>query len=594
MDNIDIVIVIYNSEKWITDCLISISKLNYSKNKLNLIFVDNNSKDNSAKIVNEYSGKDEFGSFKYIGLKENLGFGTANNIGVQQGNSPFVFLLNIDTKITEDCLSKLQAVIAKSDWNTAAWELRQFPYEHPKAYDPITLETSWCSAAALVVRRELFIEVGMFDSNIFMYCEDVDLSWKLRANGYKLLYVPQCVVYHFSYSLPDEVKPNQLYNATFNNLMLRYKYGGIGDVLRGYFLFFTLFLRKSINTRNHYRRLICNLILSLPKGYKFRKSRYKSLTKLNFHPKFEIWDFEKTRKGSFYKNEIIDKNPLVSILVRTVGRPNVLRNTLCSIRNQTYSNIEVIIVEDGMPISEQMIIDEFKDLQIKYLATREKKGRCVTANLALEMASGEFLNFLDDDDFFFADHIEVLVQGIVNNPIYHAAYSIAFEAPTKILSGERHFSSEDYYINFNTPFNYLKLVENNFLPIQTVLFSRTLYQKYGGMDTSLVVLEDWDLWLRYSSEKEFYYVEKVTSIYTVPYNSYDYINRTKLLEDARQNLLEKHKNTRVSVPIQSILEKSKRFKFNFLEIIKNEIKENKFIKIKYRIKQKMLVVFAKK
>ena len=61
--------------------------------------------------------------------------------------------------------------------------MRQIPYEHPKAYDPVTLDTPWVSGAATLFRREAFEAVGGFDDAIFMYGEDVDLSWRLRARG---------------------------------------------------------------------------------------------------------------------------------------------------------------------------------------------------------------------------------------------------------------------------------------------------------------------------------------------------------------------------------------------------------------------------
>ena len=67
--------------------------------------------------------------------------------------------------------------------------------------------------------------------------------------------------------------------------------------------------------------------------------------------------------------------PLVSIIIRTCGRTQVLRQALDSVRNQTYKNIETIVVEDGVNISEDMVLNEFSDINTKYFFSGEKVGR---------------------------------------------------------------------------------------------------------------------------------------------------------------------------------------------------------------------------
>lgn len=99
---------------------------------------------------------------------------------------------------------KLEAAIRTASSQTAAFELRQFPYEHPKYYDPVTLETSWISGACFVLKRSVFEETGGFDESIFMYGEDVDLSWHIRALGYRLQYVPAAITWHYAYQNPEK------------------------------------------------------------------------------------------------------------------------------------------------------------------------------------------------------------------------------------------------------------------------------------------------------------------------------------------------------------------------------------------------------
>ncbi|MTL04525.1 glycosyltransferase, partial [Turicibacter sanguinis] len=216
--NLDIIFVTYNSQKWIDNCFKSIHESEYDLKQLNLIIVDNNSQDDTVKKLNhikEQTGND-YGDFKIIESKENLGFGKGNNLGFEGGTSPYVLFLNIDTEVENNTFSELEKEIISSNEKIGAWELRQFPYEHPKFYNPVTEYTSWSSGAALVVRRDLFEKIGGFDKNIFMYAEDVDLSWRIRCEEYYLKYCPKAVVNHYSYEGANQVKPTQYYNSIIN------------------------------------------------------------------------------------------------------------------------------------------------------------------------------------------------------------------------------------------------------------------------------------------------------------------------------------------------------------------------------------------
>ena len=83
-----------------------------------------------------------------------------------------------------------------------------------------------------------------------------------------------------------------------------------------------------------------------------------------------------------------DNKPLVSIIIRTCGRPEVLNIAIESVRKQRYSNIETIVVEDGENVSETYLKDNFPDMNFSYTCTGEKKGRCKAGNIGLEMARG--------------------------------------------------------------------------------------------------------------------------------------------------------------------------------------------------------------
>ena len=244
----DIVYVSYNSEKWIKKCFESWLNVEYDLQEINIIIVDNNSTDNTVELLKEFKNAhgEKFASFSVVEEKKNWGFGRANNIGFEKGKSDIVCFLNIDTELFADTLKELDKEVRSSEDNVALWEFRQFPYEHPKMYDVLTGETNWSSGAAFAVRRKIYQELNGFDEKIFMYAEDVDLSWRIRANGYILKYVPRVKIKHYSYESAGEIKPNQHIYCVINNLLLRYRFGDIKTIVMGHALFWNLMRKPEV------------------------------------------------------------------------------------------------------------------------------------------------------------------------------------------------------------------------------------------------------------------------------------------------------------------------------------------------------------
>ena len=177
--------------------------------------------------------------------------------------------------------------------------------------------------------------------------------------------------------------------------------------------------------------------------------------------------------------------PKVSIIIRTCGRPEVLCGALESVRRQTYNHIEVVVVEDGENCSEAYIREHFSDLELQYFSSGEKVGRCRVGNLGMEKATGEYLNFLDDDDYFLPEHVERLVQELGSRE-YQAVYAISEEHQTKKIQGKQVVKRK--LVRYRQPYNKLLLCYLNYIPIQSIMFSRSLFEQYGGFDESLEVL----------------------------------------------------------------------------------------------------------
>ncbi|HLQ76925.1 MAG TPA: glycosyltransferase family 2 protein, partial [Terriglobia bacterium] len=197
---------------------------------VSVFFLDNNSSDGSPDVLAEALPSLPFRTH-LLRSRRNNGFAGGMNRLAGQSQAEFIFILNPDTELDAGCLEKLLAR-ADADNRVAICEARQYPREHPKAFDPETGETSWCSGAAALIRREAFDEAGGFDERLyFMYCEDVDLSWKLWLRGWKCVYVRDAAVRHFTQDLqPGKSRTMENYFSFRNSLFLFYRFGTKNDV----------------------------------------------------------------------------------------------------------------------------------------------------------------------------------------------------------------------------------------------------------------------------------------------------------------------------------------------------------------------------
>jgi len=530
---IDISVVTYNSSKWIENFFKSLLSQAYPTKKINLFFIDNSSEDDTLEILENYKKKEKevFKSIVIIS-QENLGFGAGHDKAFKEGKAAFCLVTNIDLEFDVDSINNvINIALEDSKKEYASWEFRQIPYEHPKYYDPVTLETNWSSHACILVRKSAYIKVGGYEPKIFMYAEDVELSYRFRAFGYHLKYCPNAVVHHFTYETANQVKPLQFQGSILGNAYLRLRYGNKTDKLVILPLFIALLIRQE--PFKGARKLIFGNLLKIIKNKKYFENF--EIFNSKFYAPFREFDYEMIRDGAFYEIKRPLEKPLVTVIVRTYkNRETLLKQALISILNQTYKNIEVIVVEDGGNTMEKIVSQVSQYLNIKFFGL-DKVERSATGNYGLSKARGEYCVFLDDDDLFFADHIEILVQSLLDNPIASATYSLAFQVPTRFLDKNKTTYIEEKISTlklFYQEFDYEILKDHNCFPIQTVLFKRNLFLERGGFDTDLVHLEDWNLWLLYAFNNNFIYVPKTTSLYRVPVDSEIHQERQELLDKA--------------------------------------------------------------
>ena len=567
-------IVTYNSEKWLAAFFQSLFQQNLPCDQIALCVLDNGSTDNSFAWLSKQQAvlSQKFASLS-LNQGQNIGFGLGHNFNLALTTTPYFWVTNVDLEFEPDSLTTLLATAqqdssqAFSNTSIAAWECRQKPYEHPKDYHPVTGETAWCSSACVLFKTDAIQSVKGYDPLLFLYGEDVELSYRLRRQGYKLKYVPKATVWHYTYEEAAQVKPQQFLGSTLANVLLRCRYGRRHEVIQGFVMFMALFAMKP-QFPGMRTKLLGQLWKLIQLAPKYLSSRQKSQETFPFR----MWDYAMAREGAFYEypnaqNSAIvqaEKNntlPWVSVLVRTMpGRSGKLKEALASVAHQTYARIELVVVEDGgqdVQSAKPHIEALQKSGVIQKIVYRPlaKVGRCEAGNQALAAATGQLCCFLDDDDLFYADHLEVLVNAWLNNTQLGAVYSLAYEVRTEVIS-EEPWVYKDILHNLihRQPFNRGVLWHHNYFPIQAVLFQRQLFLDHGGFDTSLDNLEDWNLWVRYSLKNDFELVPKVTSLYRVPNDVNKALQRQSVLDDYYAKAQAKHAELRVELSPTEIIQ----------------------------------------
>lgn len=237
---VSVVILNFNGKKFLSKCLDSVLKSDYRN--FEVILVDNASTDRSIELVQKRAICHH--NLTIIRNSRNLGFAEGNNVGARVAKGKYVVFLNNDTEVDPEWLKEL-IIIMESDGTVGAAQsklllfdrkaidgtgdfinfygrgwVRGYGEEDKGQYDRID-EIFSARGAGMIVKKQILHNVGYFDSAFFMVYEDIDLGWRIRLSGYKVLLVPKSIIYHFGSGTRKEFeKPaqSQYYN-TKNSLI---------------------------------------------------------------------------------------------------------------------------------------------------------------------------------------------------------------------------------------------------------------------------------------------------------------------------------------------------------------------------------------
>ena len=446
----------------------SLANQTFSTQELELLLV-NTLGDALSPLLQTY--RPHFGNVVVCNASPTRAVQMQNKLAKQASASQLLFLQD-GAVLSADCLAQLSSFCASLE-PAAGVALCKSPVQDGYHFDPVTLECPYIFFDAAMVSKSAFLKSGGFDS-AFSVCGHVDLSWRLRLLG-KLFYCPKAVV-----TVSPVAQTLQSYVGTAcERLLLAHKYCPAQvDAERKHFW-------QTVKTPHHFagvRKALLKGWLShlfrLPHILLFSKCKEVSQAGIcDFRP-----DFAPQRGQQEFSP--LHSAPLVSIVVRTHKRKDVLRRTLQSLRHQAYENFEVVVVEDGENTAQAMIEQEFSDLPIRYYSTGTPVGRGRAGNIGIEMAKGEYVSFLDDDDFYYPDYITSHLSVFEQHPTAGLVFSSIMAQKVDVQSHSPYvFTTHGEQAVVFDRISLMDMCVRCRVPISGGMFKRSLYAECGKTST---------------------------------------------------------------------------------------------------------------
>ncbi len=250
-----VVILNYNGKVWLEKFMEPL--LRHTKGKASIVVADNCSTDDSLAFLETY-----FPEVRIIRLTDNFGFAEGYNRAIAEVKEEYVLLLNSDVQVTPGWLAPLINSL-QSDSKIAAVQPKILSYGEPEKFEyagaaggwidqlgypfcrgrifqelekdegqyDTAAEIFWASGAAFLIKTTLFKEIGGFDGSYFAHLEEIDLCWRLKRAGYKIVYEPKSVVMHVGGGTLGYVSPRKTYLNFRNSLITIFKNKGVLELL---------------------------------------------------------------------------------------------------------------------------------------------------------------------------------------------------------------------------------------------------------------------------------------------------------------------------------------------------------------------------
>ena len=399
---ISIIVPIYNTEKYLHECLNSIQQQTYPY--FECIMVNDGSTDSSGIICQEYVENDS--RFRYF-EKDNGGVASARNLGLERSGGAYITFIDSDDWVEPNYLDVLYTALKENDTDVAistykrfaqdgVFYLRSYSREDDEFLNIGTrsrdsfleilprlgeLDHSFYSISSKLIKREIIGNL-LFDEQI-SYAEDLNFFFYLYLGVESVVYVRDYTYVYRTHDASTSQNVNELKAL---------------QELEIYKKMFQQIDRMGLPTFHYFKRME-NVVTYRISGFPTSKAirEYESFV-------------------SEVRERVTYQQPLISLIVPIYNVENYLWSCLDSIAKQTYSNIEVLLVNDGSPDGSAAICQEFvaRDSRFRYIE-KENGGLSDARNVGIARAKGEFLSFVDSDDWIEPTYVEDLYRAALFN-----------------------------------------------------------------------------------------------------------------------------------------------------------------------------------
>lgn len=527
---ISIIIPAYNYGKYLGDAIRSVVEQDIAD--LEVLVFDDCSTDNTREVVESFCREDN--RVKYFLNERNLGATPNINQAMKRASGEYVVLLGADDLLEHDSLPTLKAALdahpecgyAYGRYTMLDSEGRSIPLQHPGWLDrdyfgerdefPDLLKCDlYINLGATMFRREVLqgrdffdLSLSAFETERFFRATDLALMLDLSLGGVKSAFINRNMsvfrLHAEQASSGDRYAKSGLSFFEFSVLLQRYVTAGtierllphLNDILRLYAS--KLACLKTYGAEEYAERVqICDA-----RANEVLEGIKQAIAAHNERLKPKPFELEVPpappagHQGPYF----------FTIVFTTFDRPHLAVAALQSIAAQTFKDFEVIVVNDG-GVPQEMFVDALaKTCNVTYVR-QPNRGVAAARNLALALARGRYIVYLDDDDIMYSHHLARLYHEACKQPdaLVFGNAEVVYE---QLESGLRKELNRTMMACPQYDFHRLQIA--NYIPINTLAHPRSIVDQCGGFDETLPSHEDWEFLMRISRQIPFAHFDDTT------------------------------------------------------------------------------------
>jgi len=255
---VSVIIVNYNGGDDVLKCIDSVKEQSYTNYEI--IIIDNDSKDNSLNLI-----RSKYENVKIIETGYNAGWGIGCNIGIAESKGEFISVVNNDAYLDNMCIEEMvKSIILKNDYGSCACKIllsddterievvglciykdgmaiSRGRHENKIKYD--NSEEVFCASDCVCLyRREMLNEIGLYDTDFFMYANDSDIGWRQQLYGWKCIYNPASLAYHAHSKSAGNYSDFKAFHVERNRIFVAFKYFPLFDFMISFYYSFYRYL----------------------------------------------------------------------------------------------------------------------------------------------------------------------------------------------------------------------------------------------------------------------------------------------------------------------------------------------------------------